>query len=319
MAARRIRRLDVLLGLEANLEEGNGGMTRLVHPMLAAVGLMGALIATPALAQEFAGQARVPAASSVDEILLKDGNLLRGKLLEQRKDGIVFLTESLGRLVIPYDNITRMALASERAGTRLDPDANSIMFCPTPATLPGGESYFRDFELFVLNFGFGVSDALDLSLGTLFPVSTDVFLISGGTKLRLLDRRSAPVGLALTGSYTQLEETHFGALGGVIGVGDARRSLNLAINAAFDDDGATETIFLIGGDYQTARQGKVFAEYFSSSSLLDDEDDSLDGFINIGFRIFGERYSFSLSGFRPLGTDSDGFIAFPMMMFSWHY
>lgn len=259
---------------------------------------------TPLVQQEF------------DEILLKDGTLLRGTILEERDDAVVFETASLGRLEITRDRIERIARAKDPAGVITDPDQNSIMFCPTPATLPRGTAYFRDFELFVLNFGFGVTDALDLSLGTLFPFSGDVLMLSGGAKLRLLDRESSPLGLALTGSYTKLEETHFGAFGAVAGVGDAQRSLNLAVNLAYDDDGDTEAIFIVGGDWQGGRHTKIFAEFFSSSTLLQDEDDDLEGFINIGLRLFGEAHSFSLSGFRPLTASSGSFIAFPMIMFS---
>jgi hypothetical protein len=278
------------------------------------------MLASPAAAQEIGGSSGPPLnVREFDEILLKDGNLLRGRVIEQNENLVIFETESLGRLEIPLASIERIALRDQQSGVVQDPDQNSIMFCPTPATLPRGDSYFRDFQLFFLNFGFGITDAFDLSFGTLFPVSTKALMLSVGGKLRLVDRESAPIGLALTGSFTHLEETNFGAFGAVAGIGDLHRSLNLAVNLAYDDDGDTETIFILGGDVQTGRGNKLFGEYFSSSSLLKDEDDDLKGFINIGFRFFGENHSFSLSGFRPLIGDSDGFIAFPMIMYSKHF
>jgi hypothetical protein len=57
----------------------------------------------------------------------------------------------------------------------------------------------------------------------------------------------------------------------------------------------------------------------STSSLLEDEDDDLNGFLNVGLRLFGESHSFSLSGFRPLLDDSDSFLAWPMIMYSNHF
>jgi len=127
------------------------------------------------------------------------------------------------------------------------------------------------------------------------------------------------VGLALAASYTFLEEVRFGAVGAVAGIGDRRNSLNLAVNRTFDDDGNSETVFLVGADAQITRRSKLFAEYMSSSALLEDEDSDLKGFVNIGVRIFGESHSFSLSGFRPLDDDLDSFIAFPMVMYSNHW
>jgi hypothetical protein len=254
-----------------------------------------------------------------DEILLKDGTMLQGTIVDQNGERVVIETTSLGRLEIPRSNIERMALREAQGGVFADPDRNTIMFCPTPATLPKGDVYFRDFELFFLNLGFGLTESVDLSFGTLFPFSSDVLMLSAGGKWELVDRESSPVGLALTGSYTMLEETHFGAIGGVAGIGNQRNSLNLAINRTYDDDGAMDTIFIVGGDVQMGRRNKFFAEYFSSSSLLQDEDDDLKGFVNIGFRFFGERHSFSLSGFRPLVEDSGSFLAFPMIMYSQHF
>jgi hypothetical protein len=71
------------------------------------------------------------------------------------------------------------------------------MICPTPATLARVDIDFRDFELFVLNLGTSLTDAFDLSVGTLFPVSADVLMITVGGKLRLVDRERQSLGLAV--------------------------------------------------------------------------------------------------------------------------
>lgn len=282
--------------------------------------LLALLCGGRASAQEIGGEGVPPASpEEFDEILLKDGSLLLGRVVEESADLVVIETASLGRLEIPRAQIERLALRDAPAGVFADPDQNTIMFCPTPATLPRGDAYFRDFELFLLNVGYGVTGALDLSFGTLFPVSAEVFMLSVGAKWRLVDRDASGLGLALTGSFTVLDETQFGAIGGVAGLGNRRNSLNLSVNRTYDDDGNSETVFIVGGDAQMGRRTKIFAEYFSSSSLLEDEEDDLSGFINIGFRFFGERHSFSLSGFRPLGEDLDSFVAFPMVMYSQHF
>lgn len=254
-----------------------------------------------------------------DELLLMDGTLLSGRLIEERADVIVFETASLGRLEIPRSQVKRMASDGERGGVITDPDYNSLMFCPTPATLEKGDGYFRDFELFFLNFGYALTDAFDLSVGTIFPISAEVAMIAVGGKLRLIDRSEREMGLALTGSFTKLEEMHFGAVGAVAGFGDRLRSLNLAVNRTFDDDGDAETVFIAGGDVQISRRSKLLLEYMSSAALLEDNDSDLKGFLNIGLRFFGETHSFSLTGFRPLSEDTGSFVAFPMIMYSNHW
>jgi len=285
--------------------------------LILAVTLLGV---APSLSQEIGGVVDTPpAAEGPDEILLKDGNVLRGKVIEEQDAVIIFETESLGRLEIPRANIERLALHTEKTGVITDPDENTIMFCPTPATMPKGAGYFRNFELFILNFGMSVTDNFDLSIGTFFPVSTEVVMVSGGGKLRLVDREKSPIGLALTGSFTMLEETQFGAIGGVIGIGDRQKSLNLAVNYTVDEDGGKDTIFILGGDVQTGRRTKLFAEYCSAASQFNDESDDLNGFVNLGIRIFGQRHSFSFSAFRPLLEDTGSFVAFPMLMYSYHW
>jgi len=256
-------------------------------------------------------------AIQLDEILLKDGNMLLGTIVEELPDMVIFKTESLGRLEIPRGKIEKLAHGEEVEGALADPDQNSIMFCPTPASLAKGDSYFRDFELLVLNFGFGVTDYFDLSFGTFFPVSSELLMFSVGGKLRLLDRDKQAIGLALTGGFTKMEELHFGTAGAVVGIGNSRKSLNLAINRTFNDDGDFDTVFIAGADMQVSRRSKFFAEYLSSSELLKNED--VNGFVNIGIRIFGKSHSFSLSGFRPLSSDTGSFLAFPMVSYSVHW
>ncbi len=288
--------------------------------MLRTMTLLAFLTLTTAAFAAPPGQNDTPYTESVlmDEILLTDGIILTGHIIEEFEDYVVFETETLGRMEILRENIERIAHSGERSGVMTDPDYNSLMFCPTPATLAKGDSYFRDFELFFLNFGTGVTDAFDLSFGTLFPLSSDVIMLSIGGKLRLTDRETQGLGLALTGSYTRLEEVSFSAVGMVAGIGNKHSSLNLLINRTRDDDDDTETVYIIGGDTQLTRRSKFFAEFMSSSALFADEDD-IEGFINIGVRMFGESHSFSLGGFRPLDTNSDSFIAFPMVMYSNHW
>ena len=277
------------------------------------------LLATAASAgdpDEFSG---VPLPPKHDELLLKDGTLLRGEILEEREDLVVFQTDALGRLEISRDRIARLAHADRGQSVRQDPDVNSLMFCPTPATLPSGSGYFRSFELFFLNFGYAPADDVNLSVATLFPVTGDVLMLSVGAKVRMLDRATGPLGLALTGSYTTLEETRFGSVGVVAGVGDPRSSFNVALSRNFQDDGDAETVILVGADIQGRSRIKFFAEWMSSSALFADDADDLDGFLNLGLRLFGTEHSFSISGFRPLLDDDSGFIAFPMIMYSSHW
>jgi hypothetical protein len=287
------------------------------HQILIAVFFLLIAGVSSAGSDDFGNASDFPAAP--DEILLKDGTILTGTIISESEDFVIFETTSLGRLEISRDRIAGLSGSEDTYGAVSDPDANSIMFCPTPETMEKGDGYFRNYELFFLNFGTSLSDDFDLSFGTMFPISGELVFISMGGKYRLLDRREQPVGLALIGSYTQIDDFSFHSFGAVAGVGDHHRSLNLAINRSTDDDGDSETIFILGGDYQAGRRSKFFVEYMSSASMFEDENDDLNGFINVGIRLFSATHSFSFSGFRPLAEDSGSFLAFPMLMYSKHW
>jgi hypothetical protein len=264
------------------------------------------------------------------EIRLSDGTLLRGRIASEDDGYVVVESELLGRLTIErvhVESVVEVEETSLRSAPeasqhrddpgRRDPDRNTIMLGPTPETLPAGTAYFRNFELFILNFGFAPSDILNLSIGTIFPVTSELRSLSVGIKLRLTSREKHGLGLAVAASGTTLDQEKFGSIIGIIGIGDAEKSLNLSVHRTFTD-GEGVTFFIAGGDVLAGNGFKLFAEYGNSTdAVLSDED--FTGLVNVGFRIFGERTSFSLSGFRPLAEDTGSFIAFPVAMYSRHF
>jgi len=260
------------------------------------------------------------AEAAPDQITLVDGSVVYGRIVAEDENSITIESHSLGRLVIAKSETVRIHRADspfDSRGWQEDPDYNTIMLVPTPETLPAGSGYFRDFELFFLNFGMGVTDDLNLSLATLFPVSSNALMIGGGAKLRLLSRGHFPVGLALVGNVTHLEDTDFGTAGGVVGIGDMRKSLNVSFQKAFSDADESGWILLAGADIQFSQRTKLIIEYATNTQFIDDEDFS--GLINVGVRFFGERMSFTLTGFRPLTDEDSDLLFFPMAMYSMHW
>jgi len=260
-----------------------------------------------------------------DEILLVDGTVLSGRIVAETETSVTIETASLGHVELSREQIRSISRAGEGPGLGGDPDFNSIQLTPTPATVPQGEHYFRSFELLILNYGYGITDDLNLSLGALFPISTEWNLLLTGLKWQVADRTESPVGLAVSASYLIApDDRTYASLGGIAGLGDARRSLNVAVDYGWDEDGESGQRILVGGDVQISGRMKLFAEWANSELVFatgdDEDDDELDGFINAGFRIFGESMAFTLGGFRPLiAEDTGSFVALPMLMFSAHW
>ncbi len=274
----------------------------------------------------------------VATIRLTDGSVLRGRIVAETTDTVVIETVSVGRIRIDRTRIVSITYESETGGPEArvestpaptteipvadpstDPDINSVMFGPTPETLPKGSAYFRNFQLLILNFGYGITDDVSLSLGVLFPVSADFQMVSLGFKYRILSRERYPVGLAVAANGAAISDETLATLSGILGVGNPRTSLNLSIHKPFIDDGTDDpAFFILGADVQAGPGFKFLAEYGNSGDAVF-RDEDFAGFLSIGLRLFGERSSFTLTGFRPVEVDSDGFIAFPFAMYSRHW
>lgn len=260
----------------------------------------------------------------VDEILLVDGTVLSGHIVAETDSSVTIETASLGRVEVQRAQIQRLAKAGIRYGVADDPDCNSILLTPTPATVGKGDGYFRDFELLILNGGYGITENLDLSIATLFPIGGDWNFIAVGLKAELVDRETHALGLAITGSHLIAPDAQrFSSLGAVVGIGDRRRSLSVAADRGFNEDGDAATRVMVGGDLQINRRTKLFAEWASSELAFsfggdDDDDDEFDGFMTLGVRFFGERMAFTLGGFRPVSADTGNLLFLPLAMFSVH-
>jgi hypothetical protein len=137
-----------------------------------------------------------------------------------------------------------------------------------------------------------------------------------GAKLRIVYREKSPIGFAVAGRFTYFDDLQDDALrtvSGIAGIGDTRRSLNVSLSGTFSGS-SSETVISVGGDFQVGARTKILAEFGTTGGLLL-EDEEFDGIMNIGFRFFGDRMSFTLTGFRPLG-ETGSLILFPLAVFS---
>jgi hypothetical protein len=212
--------------------------------------------------------------------------------------------------------VTGLLFCNSSAQAVEDPDINSIMFCPTPQTLPAGSSYFRDVELFFLNYGYSLSDDTNISIGTHFPVTGELAFVSAGFKHRIFDRDEYRLGLALFANGTFYDDGSFGVVGLIAGNGNNDRSLNLSLSQGYNEHSSSGIIVMLGGDTRIGDKSKFIAEYFNTAAFMDFNDDFY-GFSNIGVRWFGEDMAVSLTAMTPL--QDDNFISLPMIVVSKHW
>ncbi len=257
-------------------------------------------------------------AGPLAELVLVDGTTVRGRIVSETDASIVIESPSLGRVEIDRERIRTVTYdvdAPAATAWRDDPDGNSLLLVPTARTLPKGDVYYRNFLLLFNNLGYAVTDYVNLSVMAAFPVTSDVRILSLGAKVRLTPEGSA-VALAASASAWFADDEGVGTFGGIVTVGNLRRSATAAVHYA-SADGDGEAFFLLGGDVQVGTGFKLLAEYGNSESAIGDDND-FKGIINVGFRLFWEETSFTLTGFRPLEEEGD-FLAFPLAMFSAHF
>src|SRR5688500_4060539 len=80
---------------------------------------------------------------------------------------------------------------------------------PTAFTPPAGSFTFRDFELFFLTMGLAPTDATSLTVGFLFPISSEFQILTAGAKQRLWQSADSLTAAALTANFSR----PFGELG----------------------------------------------------------------------------------------------------------
>jgi hypothetical protein len=271
------------------------------------------LLSGPALAQE-------AAMGREAEVTLIDGSTVYGRIVREDDTLVVLESDSLGTMRIPRERIRGIeyetAQPSSTSNWREDPDRNSLLLAPTAETLPQGDVYYRNFMILFNNLGYAVTDDLNLSVMAAFPVTSDVRIVSLGAKFRLVSRDRSPVSLATAFSTWIVDDENLSTVSGIMSAGNSRRSFTAAVNYGFAD-GDGELFFLLGADLQVGAGTKLIAEYGNSESAISDEND-FKGILNVGFRLFWENVSFTLTGFRPL-EETGEFIAFPLAMFSAHF
>ena len=303
-------------------------LSRTYPCLIFALSFAALLFVTPASAQEsqHPWSTRTGEDREITPVIvhLVDESVVRGELVSLDEDHVVVDSKSLGRVTIakrfvrsieyPEDSTE---VDAKQIWKRAENDYNSVMLGPTPETLPARTAYFRNFELFILNFGYAITDDLNVSFGMLFPVSSSFQMVSLGFKYRIVSREDFPFGFAVAATGSLIDETSFATVSGIAGIGNRHRSLNLSVHQPFvENNSDAPAFFIVSGDLQVAGSVKLLGEYGNSGdAVFSDEDFS--GFMNVGLRIFGDSSSFSLTGFRPLTIDdADGFIAFPLAMYS---
>lgn len=204
----------------------------------------------------------------------------------------------------PFPKTTLAALLA--AGTALagsyQTGDHELLTMPTAWTMEQGDSYFTDYELVFLNYSYGVTDRTHLGLFTLFPITTEAMRsLTVGVKQNVL--RGDRLGAALWSTWSP----DFGGMtvGTVFSLGQPEHSLHLGASMVLGLEGGMdheEYVFMVGGRHDLKPRLALLAEYYNSSTML---DDGFNGLAALGLRWRNEQLAVDFGGLRPLADTGD--------------
>lgn len=231
-----------------------------------------------------------------------------------------------------------------RVARRIDPSDQALFFLPTAFTPPKGSFTFRDFELLFLTLGFAPTGSTSLTGGFLFPVTSEVQLLTLGFKQGLWMDPGARTAVALTGSITKpfgefaedagflvnsnLVASHRLPIMGVAATDGAGIHAAVGYLGASSkkerSDGSSRTDWSdnfslgAGAEARLTDHAKLMVEFLTAAPF-DADNDIEGGLLTLGFRLHGERLAADIAGLRPTGEDMGDLFLWPLLVVSYRF
>ena len=106
---------------------------------------------------------------SLLSISLKDGTILKGKIIKEDETTIIVITMGSIEIKVPKASIVSInqirGRLTEGVFYRFDPNYSRLMFAPTGRPLRQGEGYFSDYYVFFPGISYGITDNIGFMAG----------------------------------------------------------------------------------------------------------------------------------------------------------
>ncbi|GEM_PF-806088 len=185
------------------------------------------------------------------------------------------------------------------------PGDHEVLMMPTAYTMNKGESYLTDYELFFLNYTYGITSRTHLSVFLPFPISSEVFdYFSIGLKQNYWE--SQHFAGAIYASYMPIQNVI--VFGNTFSIGNKYSAGHIGIGAASDFENI-EPIYMLGGTININKMISILLEYTNSNDLVESD---FNGMLSIGVRFRSRRMAWEIGGMRPL-EEASGLILMPWL------
>jgi len=254
----------------------------------------------------------VPGPDETQELTLRDGSRLYGRVISIEAERVVFRTT--GGVEITVDRVEIEAIRAVR-GTIVDhefrladPNATRLFFGPTARSLPKGHGYIGVYEIILPFVQVGLTDRLSLGVGTPLLFGDDIdrpYWIS--PKAQVLDRPRAKAAVGLI-HISAGGDDQVGIAYGVTTFGRDDAAVTVGAGYAYQAGGkGGGAVITVAGEQRVHRRLKLITEnYFWEGG---------SGLASGGVRFIGDRLSADVGIVVPFG--GEGFVAFPVVNFVW--
>lgn len=249
-------------------------------------------------------------AASLQELVLRDGSRLYGRVERDGESEIVFRTEAGAVMTVARADILSLRHVQgtivDGEFQRADPNATRLFFGPTGRSIPKGRVYVGIYEFLMPFVQVGVTDRLSIGGGTPLVFGIDEWERPFWVTPKLQVHRGQRTQLSV-GVFHAFDSDGDG--GGIAyGVGTfGRDDASLTVGAGLAYSGADDRagVLMVGGERQVSRSIKFVTENYVWKGG--------EGVASGGIRFFGEHLSADLALGIPLGVDQ--FFVFPVVNF----
>jgi hypothetical protein len=247
----------------------------------------------------------VPDSAHFQQITLRDGSTIFGRVVAVNTDTVAFQTTGAGSMQIPIASIKDVKLIASsdiHDGSYWFPNPNStrLFFAPTGQMLKHGEGYISDYELFFPGAAYGVTDNITIGGGvSLIPAAVEdqAYYLTPKIGFSVNDKVHLAAGALFVGAQGGTGGVYYGV--GTFGDGNASVSLGAGYGFA---GGKVESkpVAMLGGEFRLAKRIGFVTENY----LLPVSDNNV--LYSFGLRFMGEKLTTDLALFNVSGSNAIG-------------
>jgi len=264
---------------------------------------------------------------SLVSVVLRDGTMLRGTIVEQDENIVVFLTIGGAEVRMARSSIVSIRPIRGRVVDgvfqRFDPNYSRLLFAPTGRPLRKGDAYFSDFYVFFPGVAYGISDNFSLMAGmSILPgisLTSQLFYVAP----RLGWRQSDKVAVSVGALYASILEEDISAgiafAVGTFGEEDASFTAGLGLGytraEGADFEFADHPIIMLGGNVRLSN-GLAFVT--ENWLITGSNFDLAEQPFAVALRFFGEHIAVD-AGLILIGELLDEGLPIPLLSFVYNF